>query len=173
MVGVRLDRRLAPRLDPSDVVQEALAEAARRLPDYLRDRPLPFYPWLRQLARERLARLHHHHVNTDKRSVNREEAGLPLPDESALSLVACLAGPGPSPSSHLVQAELCTRVQAALGRMDEQDREVLILRYLEQLPTRDIAATLGISEGAAKMRHLRALERLRPLLEGAPEERHP
>ena len=39
MIAVRLDRRLAPRLDPSDVVQEALADAARRLPDYLRDRP--------------------------------------------------------------------------------------------------------------------------------------
>src|SRR6516225_4151532 len=62
MVAVRLDRRLLARLDPSDVVQEALAEAARRLPDYLRQRPLPFYPWLRQLALERLIDLHRHHV---------------------------------------------------------------------------------------------------------------
>src|SRR5690242_12221431 len=38
MVALRMDRRLARRVDPSDVVQEALAEAARRLPDYLRKR---------------------------------------------------------------------------------------------------------------------------------------
>jgi RNA polymerase sigma-70 factor, ECF subfamily len=49
-VAYRLDRRLAARVDPSDVVQEVLAEAARKLPDYLRERPLPFYPWLRQMA---------------------------------------------------------------------------------------------------------------------------
>ena len=54
MVALRLDRRLAARVDPSDVVQEALADAARKLDGYLRDRPLPFYPWLRQLAGERL-----------------------------------------------------------------------------------------------------------------------
>ena len=44
MVAVHLDRRLAARVDPSDVVQEALIEAAQGLDDYLRQRPLPFYP---------------------------------------------------------------------------------------------------------------------------------
>lgn len=55
VVALRLDRRLAARVDASDVVQEALAEAAQKLPEYLDRRPLPFYPWLRQLALERLA----------------------------------------------------------------------------------------------------------------------
>jgi RNA polymerase sigma-70 factor (ECF subfamily) len=50
MVAVRLDRRLAARIDPSDVVQEALADAGRKLSAYLRDRQLAFYPWLRRLA---------------------------------------------------------------------------------------------------------------------------
>ena len=44
MVSVRMDPRIAARVDPSDVVQEALAVASRKLPDYLRQRPLPFYP---------------------------------------------------------------------------------------------------------------------------------
>src|SRR5438309_2767338 len=39
MIAVRMDGRLAARLDPSDVVQEALADAARALPDYLSRRP--------------------------------------------------------------------------------------------------------------------------------------
>src|SRR5215469_5432244 len=82
MVAVRLDRRVAARVDPSDVVQEALAEAAAKLSDYLRQRPLPFYPWLRRLAWERLVKLHRYHIHAGKRSVTREQVST-LPDESA------------------------------------------------------------------------------------------
>src|SRR5262245_24069354 len=73
MVAVRLDCRLAARVDPSDVVQEALMDAARKLPDYLRRRPLPFYPWLREIAWERLIKLHQQHLTAGKRSVLREQ----------------------------------------------------------------------------------------------------
>jgi hypothetical protein len=73
LIASRLDRRLAPRLDPSDVVQETLAEAARRLPDYLRDRPLPFYAWLFRLAVDRLVRTHQDHVASTVRGVGQEE----------------------------------------------------------------------------------------------------
>ena len=53
MVAVRMDCRIAARVDPSDVVQEALGDAARHLDDYLKARPLPFYLWLRRLTWER------------------------------------------------------------------------------------------------------------------------
>jgi RNA polymerase sigma-70 factor (ECF subfamily) len=165
MVAVRMDRRLAARLDPSDVVQEALADAARKLPDYLEQRPLPFYPWLRRLAWERLVKLHGRHLRARKRSVLREEhASLPLPDESALDLARRLVAPGTSPSKQAALDELRFRVRDALARLGERDREVLVLRYLEQLPTAETAAVLGITEGAVKTRHVRALERLRGLL---------
>jgi 4-aminobutyrate aminotransferase-like enzyme len=75
MVALRLDRRLAARLDPSDIVQEALAEADRRLDDYARQRPLPFYPWLRQIAWDRLAQAHRRHVQAARRSVTHEGCG--------------------------------------------------------------------------------------------------
>ncbi len=162
MVAVRLDRRLLARLDPSDVVQEALAEAARRLPAYLRERPLPFYPWLRQLAQERLDKAYRHHLRAGKRDARRE--ALPLPDESALELAQRLLGRGSSPSERLARQEVRERVRAALARLPERDREVLVLRYLEQLATREVAEILGIPEGTVKSRHLRALERLRGLL---------
>jgi hypothetical protein len=81
MVAFRLDRRLAARLDPSDIVQESLAQADRQLSDYLRRRPLPFYPWLRQFAWERVAKEYERHVQARRRSVTREEPP-PLPDES-------------------------------------------------------------------------------------------
>src|SRR5262249_42705303 len=76
MTASRLDRRLAARVDPSDVVQDVLAEANHKLERYLRERPLPFYPWLRELAVERLLSLHRRHVQAAKRSVRREEPGV-------------------------------------------------------------------------------------------------
>jgi RNA polymerase sigma-70 factor, ECF subfamily len=165
MVRVYLDRRVAARVDPSDVIQEALAEAARKLSTYLRERPLPFYPWLRQIAWERLVKVHRRHLRAGMRSATREEpGGLGLPDESALDLARKLVAPGTSPSHRLVRDELRGRVQGALARLAARDRAVLVMRYLEQLPIREIAAALGTSEGAVKVRHLRALERLRALL---------
>ena len=162
MIAVRLDRRLAARLDPSDVVQEVLVDACQKLPDYLEHRPLPFYPWLRQLAWERLVKLHQRHLHAQKRSANREERqALALPDESALELANRLIAPGTSPSNRLLRNELRGRVQAALAQLAERDREILVMRYLEQLSTHEIAAVLQISEGAVKTRHVRALERLR------------
>jgi RNA polymerase sigma-70 factor (ECF subfamily) len=163
MVAVRLDRRLLARVDPSDVVQEALAEAARKLPEYLKQRPLPFYPWLRRLAWERLVKLYQRHIVAGKRSVTRETCG-PLPDESALELARCVLAPGPGPYDQALLAELRGRVRIALAQLAERDREVLVLRYLEQLSTAEIAAVLGATTGSVKVRHLRALERIRSLL---------
>jgi RNA polymerase sigma-70 factor (ECF subfamily) len=171
-VEAHFDRRLAARVDPSDVVQEALADAARQLSDYLRARPLPFYPWLRQLALDRLAALRRRHLRAQRRSVSREEPGvLRLSEESALELASRLLARGSSPSDRLQREEVRGLLQAALDRLPERDREVLVLRHLEQLPVPDIAAVLGITEGAVYTRHLRALQRLRGLLgEAFPEE---
>jgi RNA polymerase sigma-70 factor (ECF subfamily) len=173
MVALRMDRRLAARVDPSDVVQETLAEAIGKLSDYLRRRPLLFYPWLRQLAWERLVGLHRRHVRAQRRSVLREEERPPLPDGSAVELADRLLARGSSPSARLDRQEQRDRVRAALARLAEHDREVLVLRHLEQLSTREIAAVLGVTEGAVYTRHLRALERLRGLLGDELEEDEP
>ncbi len=163
MVAVRLDRRLAARVDPSDVVQETLAEAAGKLDAYLRTRPLPFYPWLRRLAQERLADAHRHHLRAGRRSVAREEpAGLPA--ESALELAERLLAVSAGPSAGLRREEGRALVRAALDRLSVRDREVLVLRHLEHLSTAEAAAVLDISEGAVRVRLLRALQRLRDVL---------
>src|SRR5262245_31291362 len=164
MVALRIARRLAARLDPSDLVQESVAEAARQLSDYLRQRPLPFYPWLRQIAWRRLVDAHRRHVRAGKRSVLREEHEPPLSSASVLELADRLFARGSSPSARLRRMELRDRLRAALALLGERDREVIVLRYLEDLSVAEIAAVLGLTEGAVKMRQLRALERLRTLL---------
>ena len=170
MVAVRLDDRLAARLDPSDVVQEALLTASGRLDDYLRTRPLPFYPWLRQIALDRLLRLYARHLKARRRSVALESRfDLPLSGRSAILLADCLIARGDSPSRQLDRKELRQQVRSALDALPAGDREVLILRCLEQLRTREVASILGISAGAVRMRQLRALERLRSLLDDPGE----
>jgi RNA polymerase sigma-70 factor (ECF subfamily) len=172
MVALRMDRRMRARVDPSDVVQETLHDADQQLADFIRRRPLPFYPWLRQIALERLIDYHRRHIQAQKRSVKREEQPLPrLPDESMLELAQRLFRNGSSPSVQLQRKELRQRVQEILSQLSERDREVLVLRHLEQLSAREIAAVLGITEGAVHTRHLRALERVRKALgEGFSEE---
>jgi RNA polymerase sigma-70 factor (ECF subfamily) len=171
MVAVRMDPRLAARLDPSDVVQDALAEAARRLDGYLRDRPLPFFPWLRQLATERLADAYRRHVRAARRSVTREQPPAPdLPDASAAELVGRLLGSGTGPSEAARRHESRERVRAALAELPAWDREVLVLRHLEQLSAREAAEVLGLTEATVKSRALRAAQRLRALLGEEPSE---
>jgi RNA polymerase sigma-70 factor (ECF subfamily) len=164
MVAVRANPRLAARVDLSDVVQEALAEAAAKLDRYLRERPLPFYPWLRQLAQNRLIDLHRRHVLARRRSVTREEAVPDLPDRSALVLADRLFARQSSPSAGLHRRERRDRVRAALAALPDPDREVLVLRVLEELPAKEIAAVLGIGEAAVRSRQVRALGRLKALL---------
>ena len=161
MVAARLDRRLAPRVDPSDVVQEALADADRRMDEYLRDRPIPFFAWLRQLASDRMIDTHRRHVLSQKRSVTRESRPNDLPEESSLSLVGLMVANDTSPSNRLIREERREQMLAAMSDLSVRDREVLVMRHLEQLGTPEIAEALGISVGAVEARLLRALIRLR------------
>jgi RNA polymerase sigma-70 factor (ECF subfamily) len=140
MVAVRLDRRLAARLDPSDVVQEALADAARRLDDYLRERPMPYYPWLRRLAWDRLDKAHRRHT-ARRRSVDD------LPNNSALKLAERLLAPNTDPARAALRKERRQRVRALLDRLSAEDREVLVLRFLERLSSAEAGAVLGSARG--------------------------
>ena len=142
-----------------------MVDAARKLPDYLRDRPLPFYPWLRQLAWERLIQQHRRHIDAQGRTVTREQRDArELPDHSAVQLAARLLASGTSPSVQLMRKELQQRVQQMLAKLALADREVLVLRYLEQLSISDTAAVLGLTSDGVKSRQRRALQRFSNLL---------
>jgi RNA polymerase sigma-70 factor (ECF subfamily) len=165
MIDLRLDSRVSSRMDASDVVQETLLDAARKLADYARERPLPFYPWLHRLATERVAQAHRRHLRAERRSGGRERDDFAWPDDSARLLVDCFVAGDTTPGHALVREERRQRIHAALERLTSPDREVLVMRYLEDLTFPEIAAILGIGESAAKMRHLRAIERIRSVMQ--------
>ncbi len=168
MVAARLDPRIAGRVDASDVVQETLVDAAGRLDKYLLERPLPYFAWLRQLASERIIDTHRRHVSAQRRSILRERDGLGIPDRSAVELVRRVFADDTSPSDRLARKERNEQIMEAIASLKAKDREILVMRHLEQLSTASIALALGISEGAVKSRLLRSVLRLRGLLEPDP-----
>lgn len=170
MIACRLDPQLARRVDPSDVVQDSLIVAHDRLPQYLADPRIAFYPWLRRIAWNRLIDLQRRHLKSQRRSVHRETSlQASVPDQSAAILADRLVSSETAPLRRLARDELVRRVQTALELLSERHREVLVLRFLEQLPVREAAQVLEITEGAFKARQLRALSRLRVLLDGDSE----
>jgi RNA polymerase sigma-70 factor (ECF subfamily) len=166
MVRLRMDRRLQGRVDASDVLQEAYVEALERFPDFLQDRPMPFFLWLRFITEQRLQIVHRRHLGTKARDARRDvslhQAARPL--VSSESLAAQLVGRHSSPSQAVIRAELQARLLAALEGMNPIDREILALRHFEQLTNAETAQLLGLRPDAASQRYGRALLRLKDLL---------
>lgn len=170
MVQLRLDRRLQGRVDPSDVLQEAYLDLAKRAADYLDHPSLPFFLWLRLLTGQRLLAIHRQHLGAKMRSVGQEVAlhrGA-MPQATSASLAAQLLGRLSTPSQAAVRAEMQLRLQEALNSMDAIDREVLVLRHFEELTNDETAEVLGLQKAAASNRYVRALKRLRIILRSMP-----
>jgi RNA polymerase sigma-70 factor (ECF subfamily) len=134
---------------------------------------MPFQAWLRYRARDHLIDAHRRHRGAARRSVDREQS-LVAPshaDQSAFDLAALVRDRELTPAAAATHHELEQRFAAALETLDETDREIILMRHFEQLTNGQAAETLGLSEPAAGMRYLRAMRRLRALLEEAPDER--
>jgi RNA polymerase sigma-70 factor, ECF subfamily len=170
MLYVRLDRRLASRVGPDDVLQETFLDVNRRVGEYLAEPAVPFYVWLRFLAVQRMQILQRTHLGAQMRDVSREVA-LPRTGAalaSAESMAGQLVSQMTSPSQAAIRNELQERLRAALEAMDPLDREVLALRHFEELGNEEVAQVLKISKEAASKRHMRALRRLKEIFAVPP-----
>lgn len=172
LVQMRLDQKIQRRVDVSDIVQDVLVEANRRLQEYLAKPVMPFRLWIRQIAKDRIIDAHRRHRVSAKRSIDREQplvapAGL---DQSTIQLAAQLCDPELTPAAAATQQEMARRVEAAIEELGEQDHEIIVMRHYEQLSNQEVAQALGLSEPAASMRYLRAIRRLRAALADEPLE---
>jgi RNA polymerase sigma-70 factor (ECF subfamily) len=161
VVELRMDQKMRARIDPSDVVQEAQLEAARRIREYLDREPMPFHIWLRRTAYENLVRLRRQHVEAGCRSVERE---VPLPDSSSAVLARKLLDREHNPCQQAIEQELARRLRQGLAQLSETDAEVLLLRNLEGLTNEEAAQVLGIDPSATSKRYGRAILKLRQIL---------
>jgi RNA polymerase sigma-70 factor, ECF subfamily len=166
MVQLRMDRKLKVRVDPSDILQEAFMEASRRVEEYCRDATLPVFLWIRGIAAQRLVDHYRRHVGSLKRNPAREiSLDQPWgPPSQSGTIAENLMGKELSPSQAAMQAEAKARLEMALDRMDEVDREIVALRHFERLSSREAGEVIGMRPEAVRQRYLRAIGKLRSIL---------
>ena len=141
------------------MVQETQLLASERIDDFLSRRPISFRLWLRGTALEQLISLRRRHIGATKRSVRREAT---LTNQSSMLLARRLfAG---RPSQVLQRQELLDQVRRTISELGEQDREILLLRHIEELSNSEVAELLAIDQSAASRRYGRAIIRLRDKL---------
>ena len=168
MVTFRMHPGLQGRIDADDVLQDAWLRAIDRLEHFYKDASSSSsFLWFRSIVIQTLLDLHRFHLGAQKRSTSRE-----LSIESVWgsgSTSSCLAfhlsDSARSPSSNASQAELTKRLDSVLLGMNEVDREILALRHFEALSNAEVAKLLNLSEQAASVRYIRALGRLKQILE--------
>ena len=163
LVRMRLDKKIQNRVGVSDVVQDVLIEANRRLPKYLESPVMPFHLWVRQIARDRIIDAHRRHRVSAKRTVDREQR-MHVPrghGQSSIHLASLLGDSKISPAEAMIQKEMGRKVEDAIAMLVATDAEIIMMRHYEHLTNQEISTLLNLSEPAASMRYLRAIRRLK------------
>lgn len=171
LVRMRLDQKIQKRVDVSDVVQDVLVEANRRLQRYLDNPIMPFHLWMRQIAKDRIIDAHRRHRVSAKRSVDREQQ-MVAPrgyDQSSIHLASLLGDQRLTPAAAALQQEMAKQVEQAISKLEEKDCEIIVMRHYEHLTNQEIGRVLDLSEPAASMRYLRAIRRLRQVMQDQGE----
>jgi RNA polymerase sigma-70 factor (ECF subfamily) len=170
LVTFRMDPRLHGRVDADDVLQEAWLSAVQRLDSFLIDASRSLFVWFRLITCQTLVDIHRRHLGAQKRNAGQEfsiDQGWAVSSTSS-SLSFHLMDHLTTPSEAALRQEMTQKLHSALNDMRDLDREVLALRHFEQLTNRESAQVLGISEQAASDRYVRALTKLRGLMQPNP-----
>jgi RNA polymerase sigma factor (sigma-70 family) len=131
--------------DPEDVVAETMVSVARNL-DRFRGDVAAFRSWAFTIAYRR--------VVDDRRRASRRVAVRPMSGTEDWPSAAGVA-------DAIVDGLASEPVLDALRRLGAEQRDVVLLRVLGDLPVREVAEIMGKREGAVKMIHARALSQLR------------
>ncbi len=166
LFAVRMPEVLMRRLSVDDLMQETYVACGRRM-EFLKAEPeVPMYLKLRRIALQVLADQQRHHLGAGKRDAMKESE-LPESDDRSMEAWAQFVDTMSSPRTHMVRLERQALTRRVLGELSPADREILELRHFEDLGNTECAMVLGIAPKAASIRYVRALKRLRDLLEGA------
>ena len=120
------------------------------------------------MAKDRLIDAYRRHRGASRRSMDREQPiASNLAGESSLDLVAKLRDHEMTPAAAATWHELQRRFEVACQQLDTQDQEIVLMRHFEHLSNSESATALNLSPQAASMRYLRAMRRLRELINDA------
>lgn len=169
LAGTQIERRLQPRMSPSDIVQETMLRAHANFGQFRGASEPELVGWLRQILVNNLAKFVEQHVLAARRDVRREisieRLGQAL-EQSTIQLAALLPAGSRSPSAAAQQREEAVLLADRLAMLAPDYREVLMLRNLQGLPFETIAEQMDRSVSATRMLWLRAIEKLRGLYAG-------
>jgi RNA polymerase sigma-70 factor (subfamily 1) len=164
---LRIDPRVRVRFDESDLVQKTFERACDPTTPLCRGQSDgERLQWLLAIERNILFD-NYDHEQAQKRDARRDQREQDLQglrqalDDSTVAWEGVLPPDSlPSPSEQVVQNEEFERLSGAIQKLPEREREAILLRYREQLSIADIAARLGVTEGAVSGLLRRATERL-------------
>lgn len=168
IVEFRLDYRLGGRVSQSDVVQDTYVRAAQRIDSFLAKPDMPFFVWLRLEASQRLTEIHRFHFGADKRDVRREVKLNKAENKNgatSMQLAAHIVAQMTSASKLFQKAQQIEALEKTLSEMNDLDREVIALRHFEELSNAETAEVLNVTTAAASKRYLRALTRLKEIMQ--------
>jgi WD40 repeat protein/serine/threonine protein kinase/DNA-directed RNA polymerase specialized sigma24 family protein len=170
MVELRLDRRLAGRIDILRILRDAYSDALNHVGQFPSEGGTSPYVWFRTFVGRRLEAVHHDCLGEMLRPAGRELSLFrdALPTMTSAALAAQLLGRQAPPAGAAARVGRILQIQDALNAMDPLDREVLTLRHFEQLSGSEAAQVLGVEELDAARRYVFALRRLREVL-ASPE----
>jgi RNA polymerase sigma-70 factor (ECF subfamily) len=166
LARVQIGRRLQGKVDADDVVQETFLAGTRDFHQF-RGRSEPeFRGWLRQILASLLANLVRHYQGTQRRDIRLERQLAVELEQSSHALDGGLVASISTPSQQAIRRDQSMMLAEALGRLQDDYRELLILRHLEGLTFPEIATRLGRTLDSVKKQWPRALAALRRQLEG-------
>ena len=152
------------RVEPEDIVQEVVVSALSSIDQFQVGGRDPFR-LLCQLTEQRIIDAHRHHVGAQKRSAAREVSmDAPVAGGDGFGFINMLVASITSPSQAFSRDQKEFQLQQAIAELNDEQREILRLRFVEGLPTKDIAERTGKSDGAIRVTLTRTVAHLQEIL---------
>ena len=120
------------------------------------------------ITTQTLATVHRKHLGAQIRDAAREVSLHGTPMATSIAIADRFLGQLTSPSQAALKKELAAQLEAALAEMNPIDQDVLAMRHFEDLSDSEIAEVLQIEQNAASIRYVRAIERLKTILQRIP-----
>jgi len=162
IIHFRLDQRLKTRIDTDDVLQDSYMEALKRI-EHFRNFSGSSFVWLALLVKQTLIDLQRFHFTAEKRDIGKEFLISDM--ATSMNLAYHLVAQVSSPSRKVMQMDILANVGNAIATMDETDQEILAMRHFEEFSNKEAAEALQINQKAASIRYVRALQRLKEIMQ--------
>lgn len=152
------------KVDASDIVQHAMAEAWNGRENYRGTTTAQRMAWLRVILKRSILRHQETHLGTQKRNMRREVSCDVFVDDASQRIERFAVDTATSPDLAAEKAEQILRVAEVLDTLPDDYRQVLVLRHFEDLDHEAIAERMNRSAAATRMLWIRALKSLKQKL---------